>query len=212
VPGRDPAPATYQRDPTLAWAFCPACRGIVIDFLEWKRDDVNVGKMIAAIVAHRDNLEVVKATRVFPPRAVRRPPAPEVPEAVRRDYVEATLVVEVSSRAAGVLLRRCLQACVEDIGFTGRDLRAQLNAVFGDPRTPSTLGELLHAVRAIGNLCAHPTPTRAGILLEPEPGEIDLLFETLDHFFDTYYVKPTRTARAKATLNQKLAQAGKPPV
>ncbi len=68
-------------------------------------------------------------------------------------------------------------------------------------------------MRNIGNFAAHPTKSdSSGEIVDVEPGEADWLLETLEGLFDFYFVQPKLLEAKRAALNQKLEDAGKPPM
>ncbi len=78
---------------------------------------------------------------------------------------------------------------------------------------PSDLAEDVDAIRNVGNFAAHPLKsTNTGLILDVEPGEAEWLLNVLEGLFDFYFVRPARRAEKIAALNQKLADAGKPPM
>ena len=117
-----------------------------------------------------------------------------------------------SSKASAALSRRCLQHVLREAGKTAKkDLADQIAETI--PKVPSYVGEMLDAVRAIGNFAAHPLKsTNTGEIIGIEPGEAEMLLETLVTVFDFYFVQPARTKGRRAAVNAKLQEAGKPPL
>ena len=78
---------------------------------------------------------------------------------------------------------------------------------------PTYIAEQLDAVRVRGNFAAHPMKsTNPTEILEVEPGEAEWCLNVLESLFDFCFVQPARVAAQKAALNEKLSQAGKPPL
>jgi hypothetical protein len=81
------------------------------------------------------------------------------------------------------------------------------------PKLPSHLAEAIDAVRSLGNFAAHPLKsTNTGEVLDVEPGEAEWLLEVLEQLFDFYFIQPAKLQARRAALNQKLQEAGKPPM
>ena len=84
------------------------------------------------------------------------------------------------------------------------------------PRTqglPPHLAQAVDAVRNIGNFSAHPTKnTSTGEIVDVEPGEAEWSLEVLEGLFEHYFVQPAVLQRKRDALNQKLQEAGKPPM
>jgi hypothetical protein len=65
----------------------------------------------------------------------------------------------------------------------------------------------------IGNFAAHPLKsTNTGAIVEVERGEAEWLLDVLESLFDFYFVRPAQLAAKRAALDQKLGEAGKPPM
>ena len=147
------------------------------------------------------------------PRAISRGPLPpEIKGVFREDYTEACLVLGDSPKASAAISRRCLQNILrEKAGVKHQNLSNEIVEVL--PKLPSHLADAVDAIRNIGNFAAHPLKsTNSGEILDVEPGEADWLLEVLEQLLDFYFVQPERLKAKRAALNEKLAEAGKPPV
>ena len=111
----------------------------------------------------------------WPRGSGRSPCPPEVPPAIRGDYIEACIVVADSLKASAALSRRCLQHILrEAAGVTPSNLAQEIDQVLASGKLHSTVADSLDAVREIGNFAAHPTKsTNTGEVIEVEPGEAD---------------------------------------
>jgi Domain of unknown function (DUF4145) len=96
-----------------------------------------------------------------------------------------------------------------------RDLAQQIDDSLNEPNTakaiPTALRQTVDAIRNFGNFSAHPASdqtTRQVIAVES--GEAEWCLDNLDEMFDHYYVRPVQAAARKATIDTKLALAGKP--
>lgn len=156
----------------------------------------------------RTNYEAI----AYPRTASRSPAPPEVDDALRSLYDEASLIAADSPRAAGALLRRALQQLIRDkAGITKRDLNKEIDELIASGQIPGYISEIVDSVRVVGNFAAHPIKsTNTGDVIDVEPGEVDLCFDVLEALFDFYFVEPARIVAKKAALNQKLQEAGKP--
>ena len=172
-------------------------------------------KIIFLILTARGNpREEVKRILVWPKAISRAPLAAEVPEAFSADYREACLVLADSAKASAALSRRSLQHLLrETAGTKKKDLADQIDEVLASKTLPSDLAEAIDAIRAVGNFAAHPLKsTNTGAILDVEPGEAEWLLDVLEALFDFYFVRPARLAAKRAALDQKLTDAGKPPM
>jgi hypothetical protein len=154
-------------------------------------------------------------SRLIYPKGTSRPPCPvEVPKDIADDYTEACLVLADSPKASAALSRRCLQHVLRAAAnATKKDLAPQIDEVLNSGKLDSHASELLHLVREIGNLAAHPIKsTSTGEIVPVEPHEAETNLEVLEALFDFYYVQPAKNKKRKDELNQKLQAAGRKPI
>jgi len=152
----------------------------------------------------------VQERLVWPPSALRTVP-PEVPDQIRKDYLESANVLATSPKASAALSRRCLQTVLTEAGGAKKkNLSDQIDEVL--PRLPSYLAKSVDSIRAVGNFAAHPIKSQSsGEIVEVEPLEAECNLDVLDGLFDFYYVQPERAKQRKAAIDKKLKEAGKPP-
>ncbi len=182
----------------LYYVQCPQCLKIIISGEEVKE----FGGTIVIIGEH-----------LFWPRTTTREPLPEsVPEHIAQDYLEAALVLPFSPKASAALSRRCLQSVLREAGKTkSKDLYDQIEEVL--PTLPTNISQNLDAVRVIGNFAAHPMKsTSTGEIIEVEPGEAEWNLDVIDSLFDYYFERPEIERKKREAINQKLQEAGKPPL
>jgi len=93
------------------------------------------------------------------------------------------------------------------------DLAREIQEVLDSGKLPSHIAESIDIVRNIGNFAAHPIKSQStGEIVDVEPGEAEWNLDVLESLFDFYFVQPEKSRQRRAALNQKLADAGKPPV
>lgn len=149
------------------------------------------------------------------PKGSMRPPCPlEVPSEFSGDYKEACLVLADSAKASAALTRRCLQNLLRDcFKVKPGNLADEIQQVLDSGKLPTGLAEEIDAVRNIGNFAAHPLKSQqSGQVMAVEPGEAEWNLEVMESLFDFCFVQPAARAKRKAAFNQKLQQAGKPPM
>lgn len=151
---------------------------------------------------------------VYPKGVARSRLPPEVPERYAPDYKEACNVMPESPKASAALSRRCLQALLREQAKVKRgNLVSEIQEVLDSGHLPSHLSQAVDAVRNIGNFAAHPTKSEhTGEILDVEPGEAEWLLDTLEGLFDFYFVEPAKMKNKREALNEKLREAGKPPM
>jgi Domain of unknown function (DUF4145) len=157
----------------------------------------------------------VEKQQLINPRGSTRPPCPsEVSKEIAEDYLEACVVLPDSSKASAALSRRCLQALLrEKGGVKPGDLSNEIQQVIDSNSFPSHLADSIDAIRNIGNFSAHPLKSKnTGEILPVEEHEAEWNLDVLESLFDFYYVQPAKLQAKRNALNQKLAEAGKPPM
>ena len=157
----------------------------------------------------------IKLEYLVRPKVSFRPaPPPEVPTGYAADYLEACLVLSDSAKASAALSRRCLQNLLRgEAHVTPSNLASEIQEVLDSGKLPTHIAESIDAVRNIGNFAAHPIKSDStGEIVDVEPGEAEWNLDVLESLFDSYFVQPEKTRQRRATLNKKLADAGKPPV
>ena len=193
---------------------CPTCQRINVTLVRGTPHFTGTSQNPLTFSAMSD----LKLARLVYPKGSQRPPCPGEVQAqhpeIAADYSEACVVLPDSAKASAGLSRRCLQHLLQEkAGTTKRDLADQIQEVLDSNQLPSHLNENLDAIRSIGNFAAHPIKsTSSGEIVDVEPGEAEWNLDVLEQLFDFYYVQPAITARKRAALNEKLSDAGKPPI
>jgi hypothetical protein len=147
---------------------------------------------------------------IHPGRRIREAPAEVEDKEIRKDYSEACATRDTSLRGAAALARRALQVALRAKGFThsSNRLEKEIEEAAKSPEAPSSLRDKLHFVRKVGNDGAHPNLDHAGEIVDVEPEDFAMLIQTLDEFFDVFYVRPARHA---ATMAAYAARKKGPP-
>ena len=132
------------------------------------------------------------------------------------DYREACDVLAISPKASAAMSRRVLQSILNAQGYTGRDLAAQIDRLLKetepDKVLPVYVRQTIDAIRNFGNFSAHPVNDVTTLqIIDVEPQEAEWCLEIVERLFDHFYVSPAVDAKRLSDLNEKLAQAGKPP-
>ena len=183
---------------------CAACKREILH--------LHSGKTITALgnsTFHSLHSEMIK-----PISSGRLPCPPEVPDDIGVDYKEAALVLPFSATASAALSRRCLQTVLrEHANVKASDLSKEIEEFIGRAETPSALAESVDYIRNVGNFAAHPIKsTKSGEIFDVEPGEAEWNLDVLESLFDYMFVQPRRMRAKRDTLDQKLSEAGKPPM
>jgi hypothetical protein len=109
-----------------------------------------------------------------------------IPEALRKDYLEACLIEELSPKASATLARRCLQGMIRDFWkVSKRRLIDEINAIKNkvDPNT----WKAIDAVRKVGNIGAHMEKD-INLIVDVEPKEASLLINLIETLMKEWYI------------------------
>lgn len=182
---------------------CPSCDRLVLKLIE------------GSIYNNTNQFKTIYAEVLIRPKGSLRPPCPsQVPQEIADDYNEACLVLQDSSKVSAALSRRALQHLLRDVANVKHsNLANEIQEVLDSGKLPSYISESVDAIRNLGNFSAHPMKSQnTGSILPVEPEEAEWTLEVLESLFDFYYVQPDIIKKKRDALNQKLAEAGKPPM
>jgi Domain of unknown function (DUF4145) len=179
----------------------------MIVLAQWTSGDPNM-------VSGRQAAEMGMKLLLYPTGPRIRPIPPEVTDVYAEDFREACAVLDISPKASAGLSRRLLQHIIrEKAGIRKRSLDEEIDAVMAEGDLPVGLAEDLDMIRTLGNFAAHPTKsTNTGEVVDVEPGEAEATLDLVEELLDHYIVKPAHREARRAALNEKLAEAGKPPL
>lgn len=144
------------------------------------------------ITLHRlfasDNVErksIILTKRLFPESSAKVFPQ-YIPEVVRTDYEEACAIKELSPKASATLARRCLQGMIRDFfDIQKESLYHEITHI--ESKVLPEEREVLHAIRELGNIGAHPAKD-INIIVDIEENEVELLIQAIEIFVENWYV------------------------
>ncbi len=180
---------------------CPSCGNIIIDLIV--SEGIN-----RHFNSKPDGNQ--KIFRAYPQTTSFDEPNEVVPEYLRKDFIEASLIITLSPKASAALSRRCLQTILREKanikkGSLDREIQQAMEHL------PSHIAGAIDAVRNIGNFAAHPMKSNStGEIVEVEVGEAQWNLDVIESLFDFYYVQPSLLAQKQEALNKKLTDIGKP--
>jgi len=112
---------------------------------------------------------------------------------IRKAYDEARAVLPLSSMAAAVLARRCLQHVIRrKLGIERARLFDEIAEAEKREELAKPTRESLHHVREIGNWGAHPSVDQANTIIDVDRGEATYTLEALEMVFQDLYAAPAR--------------------
>jgi len=179
---------------------CPACQKWIIKLVQ---------KILKAHawIHHADfQVKPIGSARASLPK--------EIPEKYAKYFKQSASVLPISPEASAALSRRCLQHLLrEEAQVNPSNLSDEIQEVINSGNLPSSLSDSIDAIRNVGNFASHPIKsTNSGEVVDVEPGEAEWTLDVLEELFDHYLVKPLKIKAKRASLNEKLKEAGKKPM
>ena len=126
-----------------------------------------------------------KQIDIYPQNVYRHYPD-YIPQAIREDYEEASLIIDKSPKAAATLLRRCLQGMIRDFWQVkpGR-LCDEIFAIQG--RVTASQWAAIDGLRQIGNIGAHMEKD-VNLIIDIEPDEAIKLQRLIELLLEKWYI------------------------
>ena len=112
---------------------------------------------------------------IYPQRGEAPEPNPDLPNEIRRDYDEASSILDLSPRGAAALIRLCIQKLCTKLGQPGKNINDDIGALVTNG-LDSRVQKALDAVRVIGNNAVHP----GQIDLKDDRATAETLFKLLN--------------------------------
>ena len=174
----------------LCHKICPHCNNILvwIKFMEVEIIDYKNG--------HTDTKggKVLRDMYIYPRVTNRNTVPQEVPKEFSQDYLEACLVLSDSPKASAALSRRCLQNILRKKGNVKHSvLSNEIDEIISTGNLHSKITDLLHIVRKLGNIAAHPIDNIvSGTIMDIEENEAECCLEVIESLYDHYFVQPSK--------------------
>lgn len=109
-----------------------------------------------------------------------------IPKAIRDDYTEACLIVDLSPKASATLARRCLQGIIRDFWkVKGGNLAEEIKQI--KDKIDSLTWGAIKAVRKVGNIGAHMEKD-INLIIDVEPKEAELLIGLIETLVKDWYI------------------------
>jgi hypothetical protein len=139
---------------------------------------------------------------------------PLVKDPFRRDYLEASAILEDSPRMSAVLARKILADLLETLGNVTRSLKlsTMIDAFEKQGGHPSHVTGNLDYLREIADFSAHTQKDELGNIVDVEPEEAEWTLEVVDTLFDYFIVGPEKDKERRAQFDKKIEQVGRKPI
>ena len=139
---------------------------------------------------------------IYPQRGEAPPANPDLPEEIRGDYDEASVILDLSPRGAAALIRLCIQKLCKHLGQPGKNINDDIKTMVAgglDPR----IQKALDAVRVIGNNAVHP----GQIDLRDDRATSESLFRLLNLIAEKMISEPKHIDEIYAALPEEERKA-----
>ncbi|GHE85918.1 hypothetical protein GCM10016455_01520 [Aliiroseovarius zhejiangensis] len=125
-----------------------------------------------------------------------------MPDEIRRDYDEASTILDLSARGAAALIRLGIQKLCKHLGQPGKNINDDIKALVAgglDPR----IQKALDVVRVVGNNAVHP----GQIDLKDDRATAESLFRLLDLIVEKMISEPKHVEEVYAALPEDARKA-----
>lgn len=144
----------------------------------------NCGKVAVQIRPHELNTQMMFSFSYPNQGAIKIPEY--VPEAIKRDYLEAVQISELSPKAAATLARRCLQGMIHDFwGIREKNLNAEITSL--KDKVSVSQWNAIDGLRKIGNIGAHMEKD-VELIIDVDPDEAQKLLKLIELLIQKWYI------------------------
>ena len=139
---------------------------------------------------------------VYPQRGEAPPANPDLPHNIRRDYDEASSILDLSPRGAAALIRLAIQKLCKELGQPGKKLNDDIGKLV-ENGLDKRIQQALDAVRVIGNNAVHP----GQIDLRDDRAVAESLFRLLNLIAEKMISEPKHVEEVYTTLPKDALEA-----
>lgn len=139
---------------------------------------------------------------IYPQRGEAPPANPDMPEDIRRDYDEASTILDLSPRGAAALVRLGIQKLCKHLGQPGKNINDDIKALVADG-LDSRVQMALDVVRVVGNNAVHP----GQIDLKDDRAIAESLFGLLNLIVEKMISEPKHVNEVYAALPEEARKA-----
>lgn len=171
--------------------------------LKIAQSDVGITSSLASKCASCNKVAIwVNDKIVYPSRGSAPLANSDMPEDIRKDYEEASSILEQSPRGAAALIRLAIQKLCKHLGQPGKNINDDIGALVKsglDPRVQKALD----AVRVIGNSAVHP----GQIDLRDDKAIAETLFKLVNLVVEKTITEPKHVSEIYSSLPEGALKA-----
>jgi hypothetical protein len=189
----------------LRWMQCPndGCKQILVQAESDSRDIASAGTYLSQ-----------EKRLVVPQTGAGRTLDPTIPDPFRRDYLEASMILNISARMSAGWSRRIVGDLLEKYAHrTEYNLAKRIDKFIEDKSHPSHVRDNLHHLREIADFGAHTqTDQSDGTIIDVRPEEAEWTLDIVDSLLDYFIVGPERDRLRRVAFEKKMEAAGRKPI
>jgi hypothetical protein len=123
---------------------------------EWESCNLRVFNLWLSRCFSCDEISVwVNERMLFPDHEYVLEPNVDLPDEIKRDFIEAAKILELSPRGSAALLRLCIQKLCKHLGKSGENVNRDIASLVKDG-LDARIQKSLDIVRVVGNSAVHP--------------------------------------------------------
>lgn len=139
---------------------------------------------------------------IYPQRGEAPPANADLPEEIRREYEEASSILDHSPRGAAALIRLAIQKLCKHLGQPGTNINTDIKFLVASG-LDARVQKALDAVRVIGNNAVHP----GQIDLQDDRATAESLFRLLNLVVEKMISEPKHVDEVYASLPDPAREA-----
>lgn len=134
------------------------------------------------------------------PQSTAKPLPDYIPQAIKEDYEEACLILNLSPKASATLARRCLQGMIRNFwSVKSKNLFQEIESI--KDKVEPDIWEAIDVVRKVGNIGAHMEKD-INQIVEVDEKEAALLIGLIEMLIEEWYVSRYERQQRLANIKQ----------
>jgi hypothetical protein len=193
----------FEESDVIEKRFARYWRGLPVFSSAGDFSEFEVGNVWFSQCYNCDNIALwVYDKMIYPQRGEAPPANPDMPEKIRRDYDEASTILDLSPRGAAALLRLSVENLCGELGDPAKSINENIKAMVASG-LDRRVQQALDAVRVVGNNAVHP----GQIDLKDDRALAESLFRLLNLIVERMISEPKHVDDLYASLPESARQA-----